>query len=186
MRKMLYCLAAVPAVALLAAFPPWGTAHSQPPQDVIVTNLPAVVNVEGKVSVLGTVRQSEIHRRLGLIVPPVERHRTSDVVEVEGIATDRFTGVTLSLHGAVRGTIGRAGEVGAVLVPDEESVLEMLREKGAYHFPIEVKVSLKDEEAEANFNVQRQFVLGFPKYRVYLYNATDRTVDLNLYAYLTQ
>jgi hypothetical protein len=28
--------------------------------------------------------------------------------------------------------------------------------------------------------------LGFPRYRVRLYNTTDRTVTVNLYAYLTQ
>jgi hypothetical protein len=28
-------------------------------------------------------------------------------------------------------------------------------------------------------------MLGFPRYRVRLYNTTDKTVSVNLYAYLT-
>lgn len=185
MKKKLLPLAALTVVLLLAVLPPWGTAHSQPPQEVLVTNLPNVVRVDGQVEVRGTVRHGSIVRRTGLVVPPAERRRTSDLVEAEGMATDGFTDVTLSLHGAVRGTIGRPGEIGVILLPDETSVLEALREKGAYHFPIEVKVSLNENVSEAPFSVQRRLPLGFPRYKVFLYNGTDRTVDLNVFAYLT-
>lgn len=185
MRKTLLALTAVSAAVLVAVLAPWSRAQSQRPQDVVVLNMPDVVKIAGEVEVLGTVRHSETVRRTGLVVPPVERRRISDLIEVEGIETDGFTEVTLSLHGAVRGTIGQAGEVGAILVPDEPSVLELLREKGVYHFPVEVKVSLEDQVAEAPFSVQKRMVLGFPRYKVYAYNSTDRTVDLNLFAYLT-
>lgn len=184
MRKTFFPLAAF-AVVLLAVLPPWGTVYSHQPQEVIVTNMPDTVQVAGEVEIVGTVQHSATARRTGLVVPPVERHRTADVIEAPGITTDGFTHVTLSLHGQVRGTIGRSGEIGAILVPDEVSVSELIREQEVYHFPVEVKVSLTEQVAEAPFSVQRRLVIGFPRYKVFLYNGTDRTVDVNLFAYLT-
>ena len=63
--------------------------------------------------------------------------------------------------------------------------MEMFNERGVYHFPLEVAVDLTKKE-QTDFSVQRQYVLGFPRYKVYLYNSTDRTVDVDLYVYLTQ
>jgi hypothetical protein len=186
MRKtLLVALAAVSAVVLVAVLAPWSKAQSQRPQDVVVLNMPEVLKIAGEVEVLGTVQHSETVRRTNVVVPPVERRRTTDLIELEAIETDGFTQVTLSLHGAVRGTIGQSGEVGAILVPDETSVLEILREKGIFHFPVEVKVSPQEHLAEVPFSVQKRLVLGFPRYRVFLYNSTDRTVDAHLFAYLT-
>lgn len=186
MRKAILTLAALLAAFLLFSLPPWPKALSHQPQAVIVTNLPQVLPIKGKVSIVGTVRQGAIVRRINLIVPPVERDDVSDLVQAEDVVTDGFTGMILSLHGAVRGTIGQEGTVGAILVPDETSVLEMLREKSVFHFPVEAKVDLTRQVAEDDFSVQRRFDVGFPRYKVYVYNSTDRTVDVHLFVYLTQ
>ena len=185
MRKILMTLAAALALVLLFAFPPWGTALSQPPEEVLVLNLPDVVPIAGVVSVKGVVRQAEIFRQVDLIVPPADRERIDELVEAKDVEADGFTSVTLSLHGDVRGTIGRSGSVGVILLPDEVSVMEMFNEKGVYHFLLEAKVDLTKKE-QTEFSVQRQFALGFPRYKVYLYNSTDRTMDVDLYVYLTQ
>ena len=51
--------------------------------------------------------------------------------------------------------------------------------------PLEVAANLSRDQG-SKFSAQKHHALSFPRYRIYLYNATDRTVDLNLYLYLTQ
>lgn len=184
MRKRLTVLAAALAVLVLILLPPWPSALSQPPEEVVVSNLPEVVKIEGKVSLVGTVGHSAFSRRLSLIVPPVARHETADLLVAESLETSGFTGIALSLHGEVRGTVLRAGAVGAVLVPDEEPILKSMREHGALQFPLEVTTTLAVGQ-DSTFSAQQHLALGFPRYKIYLYNSTDRTMDLNLYLYLT-
>ena len=185
MHRMIWTLAAALVAILFLTLPPWGTAHSQPPDEVVVTNLPAVQQIEGKVSVVGTIRHAVTQRRVNLIVPPADRHATADLVELDPIDTDGFTAVTMSLHGQVRGTVLKGGTVGAILLPDETSVLEALNQRGIFQLPLEVTSALAVKEG-TDFSVQKRFPLGFPRYRIYLYNSTDRTVDAHLYLYLTQ
>ncbi len=185
MRHFVLILAAVLILLLLIIFPPWGTSLSQPPTEVVIANLPAVQRIEGEVSIVGVVRQAELQRRLGLIIPSVAREDVTDLIEVAGVTTDGFSEVTVSLHGEARGNVEQEGWVGVVLVPDEPAVREMLNDRGAFHFPIEVKAKL-DRKGPSHFDVQQRFDLGFARYKVYLYNSTDRTVDANVYLYLTQ
>jgi len=185
MRHFVLTLAAVLILLLLVIFPPWGTSLSQPPTEVVVANLPSVQQIEGEVKVVGVVRQAELQRRLNLIVPSVARQDVTDLIEADGVTTDGFSELTVSLHGEARGTVGRDGSIGVVLIPDEPAVLEMLNDHGAFHFPIEVNVQLV-RKGPAHFDVQQRFDLGFTRYKVYLYNSTDRTADANVYLYLTQ
>ena len=184
MRKRFLVPAAVVAILLLITLAPWNTVLSQPPEEVVVSNLPEVVPIKGDVTVVGTARHGTMVRRLNLIVPPVARTETDNLVQAEAVETDGFTTVALSLQGEVRNTILRTGAVGALLLPDEEPFREAMREKGLLHLPLEVTATLPRKE-EASFAAQEHFALSFPRYRVYLYNSTDRTVDVNLYLYLT-
>ncbi len=185
MRKRLTVAAAALAALALFLFSPWLDAHSRQPSRIVeVSNLPEVVQIEGKVSVVGTIDHGDFSRRLSLIVPPVGRHEVNDLVVAEALETEGFSHVGLSLQGEVRGTVLRAGAVGAVLVPDEEPVLKAMREYGALQFPLEVTTTLAQGH-DAVFSAQQHLALGFPRYRIYLYNSTDRTLDVNLYLYLT-
>ena len=184
MRKRLTVAAAALAALLLVLLPPWQSALSQSSKEVVVLNLPRVVPVEGKISVVGTVGHSAFTQRLNLIVPPVARHETANLLVADPVETDGFSAIALSLQGEVRGTVLRAGAVGVVLVPDEEPVLKAMREHGVLQFPLEVASTLAEGQ-DATFSVQQHLALGFPRYKVYLYNSTDRTVDVNLYLYLT-
>ncbi len=93
--------------------------------------------------------------------------------------------MVLSLQGTVKGTLGRAGQVGAMLVPDEEAVERAFREDGLVQLPLEVFAVLAHKEIDT-FSAQQHLAVGFPRYRVYFYNSTDKSVEVNLYLYLTQ
>ncbi len=156
---------------------------SQQLQEILVANFPEIQRVEGKVSVKGTVRHARLVRRENQVVTPVAREETKYLIKAGTLDTDGFTSIILSLQGEVRGTLDQGGTVGAVLVPVEEEVMAMLNEQGRIHFPLEVKAVLARRES-TTFSSQNHLTVGFPRYNVYLYNSTDRNVDVDLYFYL--
>ena len=121
---------------------------------------------------------------LEVVVPPVGREETDSLVEGEPLVTDGFTEVVLSLQGTVKGTLGQAGHVGVLLIPDEEAFERSLRRDDLIQLPLEVVSVLARREIET-FSNQSRLVVGFPRYKVYFYNSTDKSVEVNLYLYLT-
>jgi len=182
-RKSLMIISALLATLLLLSVLLVEHAWSQQHQEVVVANFPEIQRVEGNVSVQGTVRHAKLVRRENQVVPPVAREETKDLIEAGSLDTDGFTSVVLSLQGEVRGTLSRGGPVGAILVPAEREVMDMLNEQGRIHFPLEVTAALGRREV-TTFSSQIHLTVGFPRYNVYLYNSTDKSVDVDLYLYL--
>ncbi len=203
MRKLLVSLAALAAVLLLVLALPAGRSLSQQMMEVVVQNFPETQQVDGRVAVLEPVPHSKTVRFLEVVVPPVGREETASLIEGEveiekkkdededeeedetSLSVAGYTGVVLSLQGTVKGTLGRAGQVGAILVPDEEAVERAFREDGLIQLPLEVFAVLARRGIE-NFSAQQHLAAGFPRYKVYFYNSTDKSVEVNLYVYLTQ
>ena len=94
-----------------------------------------------------------------------------------------FTAISLSLGGFVEGTPSEPATIGAVLVPDEDFVIEALKE-GVYLFPIEVTMNIPQESLPYVGTQSETHRLTFPRYRVYYYNTSQRTVKTQLYAFL--
>jgi len=84
-----------------------------------------------------------------------------------------------------RGKTLHTGAVGALLLPDEEPVTRAFEEEGLTQFPIEIKASPVSGASLSFESAPERATLGFPRYRVLLYNTTDKTATVNLYAYLT-
>ncbi len=184
MRRIAVLAAATLGFALLLVQGAPRTAADSP-SEVVVANFPEVQRVAGSVSVAGPVPHSSLVRKLGVVVPPVERSATTGLVEAGTVDAAGFTHAVLGLRGEVQGNLLREGVVGAVLVPDEEPVVKSLLEQGRYEFPVEVRAKvLKDARGYFSSDQPRQ-VLGFPRYRVFLYNSSDRAVNADLYVYLT-
>lgn len=152
---------------------------------VIVTNFPEVQRVAGSVRVGAPIPQSELVRRLEIVVPPVDRGAVTQLVEAEAVGAEGFTHAVLSLRGEVQGNLRRAGTVGAILVPDQEPVIRALLEEGRYEFPLEVQAAVALEGRGYFASEQPRYALGFPRYRLFLYNTADRSVEADVYLYLT-
>ena len=176
-------LVPVLVLALIGAAP---RLWADSPSEVVVANFPEVQKVEGKVSVAEPIPHSALVRRLDVVVPPVPRSATTGLVEAGVVETAGFTHVVLGLRGEVQGNLLKEGTVGAVLVPDEEPVLQALREQGRYDFPVEIRAEVRKQDRGYFASDQPRRVLGFPRYRVFLYNTADRSVDADLYVYLTE
>jgi hypothetical protein len=153
--------------------------------DVTVTNFPDVQKVEGDVTVKGPLSHARLVRKESIIVPPSRRGDPTQMVQAGEVTTDGFSHVVLSLQGEVADAGYRGGTVGAVLVPDEEPVIRALNQAGRIEFPAEVVAQLVPGTGGYFGSKPTDNVVGFPRYRVYLYNSSGHGVQANLYVYMT-
>ncbi len=118
-----------------------------------------------------------------ITVTTVKRHETNRLIDGGVLEAGPFTAISLSLGGFVEGTPSEPATIGAVLVPDEDFVLEALKE-GVYLFPIELTMNIPQESLPYVGAQSETHQLTFPRYRVYFYNTSPRTVKTQLYAFL--
>ncbi len=168
---------------------PGGTVLSQEVGDavrrVIVTNFPERQKIEGEVTVRGPIRQTAQIVLRDIVVPPVSPKDTQRLIQAGTITTDGFSFVVLGLAGQIKGEVVRTGSVGAFLLPEEETVIRTFEEKGEMQFPLQVTASSVSSLSPYFASDQPRLLVGFPRYRVYLYNTSQKAVSVNLYAYLT-
>lgn len=183
-RKRLATALALTALALVVLTPA-GRIAAQSLQEVFVVNFPEVQPVRGSVTVDGAVRLSELVAIEDVVVPPVRREDTTRLIEAGTFKTDGFPNVVLSLHGQTKGDIVRAGDVGAILIPEHEKIQQAFQERGQMHFALEVAARSVGGDRAYFASSQPRYQIGFSSYRVLLYNTTDKTVTVDLFAYLT-
>jgi len=185
MRRFAVLTASSIALAVLFLFTPTGRVVSNSLQEVYVTNFPNVQKIEGEVSIEGPVKLCRMAKLTDIIVPPVAPSDTTRLVEAGALSTAGFANVVLSIHGQVKGSVGKSGSVGAILIPDTQTVQEAFRELGVIHFPLEVVAGGVSAETPYFASSQPRYQVGFDSYRVFLYNTSDKTVTVNVYGYLT-
>lgn len=172
------------AVFILALTPAGGVA-AQSTQRVRVVNFPDIQEIRGEVNVKGALRLSDMSSFTGIMVPPVEPTETTRLVSAGTLTTDGYSNVVLSLYGQVKGSVTRNGSVGALLIPREQRIEEAFNELGQVHFSLEVSASGITAETAYFASGQPRYTVGFQSYNVLLFNTTDKTVTVDLYAYLT-
>lgn len=184
-RRLLPAALGFGLCALLFLSLPGGDALSQEIRRVLVTNFPDPQRVEGRVSIEAPLPMSEAVRFTNVTVSPVRPDETTRLVEAGTLEASGYSEVVLSLEGQVRGEVARAGEVGAILIPDEELVRLAFDEQGRIHFALRATAPEVNTRTPYFASDQPSYRLGFPRYRVFLYNTTDKTVRVDVYAYLT-
>lgn len=173
------------AIAVVFLFTPTGQVVSQRISEVFVTNFPHVQRIDGQVSVRGPVKQSRFESFRNITLPPVPREDTTRLVDGGRLVTDGFPSVVLSLHGLVKGHVAKVGAVGAILIPEEETIQEAFEELGIMHFYLETVATGVSSRTPYFASNQPRFTVAFPAYRILLYNTTDKTVSVSVFAYLT-
>lgn len=153
---------------------------------VEVVNFPDVLTVKGEVSLAGKLSRTALVSLTEILVPPVKREDTTRLVDAGVVAADGFAQGVATLIGEVKGPQGKVGEVGAILLPDEERVLRALAERGQLLLATELKVTGVSAGAAYFAAEPLPFTVAFPRYRVFLYNAGEKTVSVTLHAYLTE
>ena len=120
-RSVLHVALILGAGFFLLSFPAVRAATSEV-QRVIVTNFPELQRIAGSVAVEGTVRHASFVSIKDVRVPPVDPKETGRLIDAGVVATDGFTAVVLSLSGQTQGKVLKSGMVGAILVPEEETI----------------------------------------------------------------
>jgi hypothetical protein len=151
---------------------------------VFVLNFPELTKVVGEVGVKGPIRQAELVTFRDVTVPPVARKDTTHLVNAGTLTSDGFTAVVLTLVGQLKAENARTGEIGAVLVPDEDVIVRALDEQGQFLLPLEVKAQSGTGSPPYFASEQQRVPVAFPRYRVLLYNGSDKASTVTVFAYL--
>jgi len=175
----------VPSTLIALALASGAAAPLPATEDVFVVNFPEVQRIEGTVALEAPPPQGRLVRLERTIVASVGPAETTALVEGGLLETDGFVSVVLSLTGQVRADRYRAGGVGAILIPDEEPMIQAFHEDGQVLFPLRVEAASSPAAGPWFGSPQQPYPLGFPRYRVYYYNTTDRPAVVTLFAYLT-
>jgi len=112
--------------------------------------------------------------------------KRSDVTQlIDGgtITTDGFSDLVFSFGGEFKERVPRGGTIGAILLPDADLVDELLRNEGHFAFPLEVKFDVAGLSRQIFISAQQTAKIGFPRYRIYLYNETDSAANVSLFVY---
>lgn len=152
------------------------------PEAVLVTNFPEVQQVSGRVAVSEPIPQTRFETRKAL-VSPAPLSDSGNLTDAGTIDTAGFTYVTLSLSGLLQGS-AQPGAVGVVLVPDVPEVTTALRTYGILQLELRAEASIELSQRGLFNSKPETFRLAFPRYRVLLYNATQKAADATVYAYL--
>ncbi len=153
-------------------------------QNVRVVNLPETQNIDGSVEVNGLIKHSFLDRREKIIIPPAQRSDTNNLTEAGVVEADGFTSVVLSILGEVKSTTFSPGTIGAILVPDEKPIIHAFTQDQSILFPLEVKTDIAPETFRYFSSEPTKQMVGFPRYKIYFYNSTNKSVEVNLYMYL--
>ncbi|MCH9650103.1 MAG: hypothetical protein K0U98_17840 [Deltaproteobacteria bacterium] len=151
---------------------------------VFVTNIPSPQEIRGQVQVKGIIRHSALERKEDLIVSPAERYETTQLTDGGVLRTDGFTSVSLSFQGEIKGQPSKSGAVGVILLPDESSILRAYQEDGHLQLPLEAAVTVAANQGSYFSASEADLPIAFPRYRILLYNSTDKTASVNVFAYL--
>lgn len=120
----------------------------------------------------------------GILVPPVEKTDVTKLVDAGTIEADGFTYIVLNLAGEVKETPTRqGGSVGALLVPDVPPFDKVLTQLNVVAVPLEIKAPMTAETLPYFWAKQARFDVGFPRYRVLLYNTTGVSATVAVFAY---
>jgi hypothetical protein len=153
--------------------------------DVQVLNFPDPQRIKGVVTIEGPIRHADLVHLPDIIVPPIKPADTTHLISAGTLATDGYTKVVLSLNGLTKGDVVKGGTVGAFLLPDEDSIVRTFNEAGQIQFPLEIAAKNVAATSAYFASSSERLNVGFPRYRVLLYNTTDKTATVNLFAYLT-
>jgi hypothetical protein len=133
-----------------------------------------IARVEGSQAMVGTS---------GIQVPPIQRTEVSNMIDAGTIDAEGFSHLTVNLAAELKGPATHAGVIGAVLIPDVHpfdvaySSLGLLPASLDLTSPVAANAGLYTMAKQATLDV------GFPRYRVLLYNTTGSSATVAFFAY---
>jgi hypothetical protein len=122
----------------------------------------------------------------GLMIPPIERFETTNLIDAGTIDTDGYTHVTLNLAAELKGHASKRGVIGVILIPDVQPFERAYRILQWIPTAFDFVVGATPTGGSYVMAEQRTFEVGFPRYRVLLYNSTGTSATVAFFAYRTK
>lgn len=174
----------VGGLIVLASIWPSRELLSQQVRDVFVRNFPERQEIFGRVSVGEAIPSTKAFERTRT-VSPVRREETVHLIDGGVVDVERFSTATVTVYGWIKSGTFEAGQVGIMLLPEEEVFSRALEESGQLLMPIEVMAEV-DPRSAGYFVGQSTFPLGFERYRVLFYNSSTKPAEATVKVYLGQ
>jgi hypothetical protein len=152
-------------------------------ESVRVTNFPEVQQISGRVVVAEPIPATRF-LTLKALVSPSALADVNHLTDAGTLETSGFTHVTVSLAGSLQGS-GQPGAVGVVLVPELPEVLTALKNQGVLQFALRTEAPVSPAQGGLYSSEPTTHRVGFPRYRVFLYNTTPKSAEAVVYAYLS-
>lgn len=124
----------------------------------------------------------------GLSVAPSPRLDSTRLVNAGILETKGYPSLVLTLIGQSKGTVPLPGEVGAILLPEEEWCLRALEREEQYLGAQSIRAQLAPDPIRTRTffaSTPQKVQAAFPRYRVLMFNTTDRTAEVDLHVHLT-
>jgi len=122
----------------------------------------------------------------GLMVPPIERSETTNLIDAGTIETDGYSHMTLNLVVELKGSASKPGVIGVLLLPDIEPFGRAWRVLGLVPASVDFTVPATPAGGSYVMAEQQTLEVGFPRYRVLLYNTTGTSATAAFFAYRTR
>lgn len=126
-------------------------------------------------------RTSGITAFENISVAGAERNEVSSFTDAGVVSTDGVSGIVVNIVGEMRGRADREGAVGVFLVPDVSPIAAALRTRRILLASLEVAARVTAGESNYFMATQQRFDVGFPRYRVLLYNSTGAAVTASVF-----
>jgi hypothetical protein len=149
--------------------------------EVRVTNFPEIQKIKGTVSVDGTAKAL---KRESILLTPSRRTELSELYHAGKVETEGYSNASVYLQGEIKSSTFISGSIGVMLIPDEEPILRAFKEAKQIQFPIEVVCTITSGDSEFFNCALSNQLIGFARYRMYLYNTLDKNAEVNAYLYL--
>ncbi len=150
---------------------------------VLVTNFPETQRVTGSVVVPAPIPTTRLDTFRAVVTPAlpseVNNYTEAGVLEAAG-----FASISLGIAGTVQGRFGAAPPLGALLLPDVPEIVANFRNHGVAQFGLRVEATAVSSASGLFQSETVHLPLGFPRYRVLLYNGTPRSAEVAVYGYL--
>jgi hypothetical protein len=152
-------------------------------EPVLVTNFPEVQRIAGSVVVPAPIPTTRLETFRAVVTPTLPAE-VNDYTEAGVLDAAGFASISLGIAGTIQGRFGAATPLGALLLPDVPEIVANFRNHGVAQFGLRVEATAVSSASGLFQSETVHLPLGFPRYRVLLYNGTPRSAEVAVYGYL--
>jgi hypothetical protein len=119
----------------------------------------------------------------GISVATCSRADVRSLVDAGVFDADGYTSLVMNLAGQLKGVDESGGEVGAMLIPDVPPFDRAYANMGLLPASLDITVHVSSRSSPYFMAKQVRADVGFPRYRVLLFNETNSPLGVSFFVY---